>query len=158
MLLMPPSFGFLLHNRCGKSFQKAPSSFRPITKGVPQDLISAIVESNKTRKEFIVAEVIKRLEGKKGAAVGVYRLTMKANSDNFRSSSIQDIMAELKSKGVQVVVYEPTLKDREFNGYPLVADFAEFAEESDLILANRVTQELKPVQAKIYSRDLFGRD
>jgi UDPglucose 6-dehydrogenase len=102
--------------------------------------------------------VMKRLEGKKDAVVGVYRLTMKANSDNFRSSSIQDIMAQLKERGVKVVVFEPTLKDREFNGYPLVADFADFAEESDLILANRITDELKLVQGKVYSRDLFERD
>jgi UDPglucose 6-dehydrogenase len=116
------------------------------------------VESNKTRKEFIVAEVIKRLEGKKDAAVGVYRLTMKANSDNFRSSSIQDVMAGLRAKGVKVIVYEPTVKASEFDGYPVVADLKEFVTESDLILANRITDELEPCQDKVYSRDLFGRD
>ena len=139
-------------------FSKGTKQLRANYKGVPQDLISAIVESNKTRKEFIASEVIKRLEGKKGAVVGVYRLTMKASSDNFRSSSIQDVMELLKEKGINVIVYEPTIKGADFNGYSVTADFKGFTQRSDLILANRVTEELKPVQAKIYSRDLFERD
>jgi UDPglucose 6-dehydrogenase len=146
-----PSFGY-----GGYCLPKDTKQLRANYKGVPQDLISAIVESNKTRKEFIVAEVIKRLEGKTGAAVGVYRLTMKANSDNFRSSSIQDVMAGLRAKGVKVIVYEPTVKASEFDGYPVVADLKEFVTESDLILANRITDELEPCQDKVYSRDLFG--
>jgi len=148
-----PSFGY-----GGYCLPKDTKQLRANYKGVPQDLISAIVESNKTRKEFIASEVMKRLEGKENAVVGVYRLTMKANSDNFRSSSIQDIMAELRSKGVKVIVYEPTVKGANFEGYPVVGDLKTFAKESSVILANRITEELKPFENKIYSRDLFGRD
>jgi UDPglucose 6-dehydrogenase len=148
-----PSFGY-----GGYCLPKDTKQLRANYQGVPQDLISAIVESNKTRKEFIASEVMKRLEGKKDAVVGVYRLTMKANSDNFRSSSIQDIMAELKSKGVQVMVYEPTIKENTFEGYPVVADLKAFAKGSSVILANRITEELKPFEKKIYSRDIFGKD
>jgi UDPglucose 6-dehydrogenase len=148
-----PSFGY-----GGYCLPKDTKQLRANYQGVPQDLISAIVESNKTRKEFIASEVMKRLEGKKDAVVGVYRLTMKANSDNFRSSSIQDIMVELKSKGVQVVVYEPTIKETRFESYPVVSDLTAFAHLSTVILANRITEELKPFEKKVYSRDLFGRD
>jgi UDPglucose 6-dehydrogenase len=148
-----PSFGY-----GGYCLPKDTKQLRANYQGVPQDLISAIVESNKTRKDFIASEVMKRLEGKKDAVVGVYRLTMKANSDNFRSSSIQDIMAELKSTGVQVVVYEPTIKETRFESYPVVSDLAAFAHLSTVILANRITEELKPFEKKVYSRDLFGRD
>jgi UDPglucose 6-dehydrogenase len=148
-----PSFGY-----GGYCLPKDTKQLRANYKGVPQDLISAIVESNKTRKEFIVSEVMKRLEGKKDVVVGVYRLTMKANSDNFRSSSIQDVMDLLKERGIKVIIYEPTIQGTDFNGYPVVADFKEFARRSDLILANRVTEELKFAQSKIYSRDLFGQD
>jgi UDPglucose 6-dehydrogenase len=101
---------------------------------------------------------MKRLEGKKDAVAGVYRLTMKANSDNFRSSSIQDIMAELRSKEIKVIVYEPTIKGDGFEGYPVVSDLTAFAHLSSAILANRITEELKPFGKKVYSRDLFGRD
>ena len=139
-------------------FSKGTKQLRANYKGVPQDLISAIVESNKTRKEFIASEVMKRLEGKKDAVVGVYRLTMKANSDNFRSSSIQDVMELLKEQGIEVIIYEPTVKGADFSGYPVMADFKEFVRRSDLILANRITEELKFAQSKIYSRDLFGQD
>jgi UDPglucose 6-dehydrogenase len=148
-----PSFGY-----GGYCLPKDTKQLRANYQGVPQDLISAIVESNKTRKDFIASEVMKRLEGKKDAVVGVYRLTMKANSDNFRSSSIQDIMAELKSKGVQVVVYEPTIKETRFESYPVISDLTAFAHLSAVILANRITEELKPFEKKVYSRDLFGRD
>jgi UDPglucose 6-dehydrogenase len=148
-----PSFGY-----GGYCLPKDTKQLRANYQGVPQDLISAIVESNKTRKEFIASEVMKRLEGKEDAVVGVYRLTMKANSDNFRSSSIQDIMAELKSTGVQVVVYEPTIKETRFESYPVVSDLTAFAHLSTVILANRITEELKPFEKKVYSRDLFGRD
>jgi UDPglucose 6-dehydrogenase len=148
-----PSFGY-----GGYCLPKDTKQLRANYKGVPQDLISAIVESNRTRKEFIVSEVMKRLEGKEDAVVGVYRLTMKANSDNFRSSSIQDIMAGLRAKGINVIVYEPVAKGADFNGYPVIADLKEFEKQSDLILANRITDELKPLQDKVYSRDLFGKD
>jgi UDPglucose 6-dehydrogenase len=148
-----PSFGY-----GGYCLPKDTKQLRANYKGVPQDLISAIVESNKTRKEFIASEVIKRLKGKKGAVVGVYRLTMKASSDNFRSSSIQDVMGLLKERGVKVVIYEPTIKENSFEGYPVVADLEAFAKESSVILANRITEELKPFEKKIYSRDIFGKD
>ncbi|OPZ24665.1 MAG: UDP-glucose 6-dehydrogenase [bacterium ADurb.BinA186] len=148
-----PSFGY-----GGYCLPKDTQQLKANYQGVPQDLISAIVSSNQTRKEFIVSEVLKRIKGKKDAVVGVYRLTMKANSDNFRSSSIQDIMAGLRSKGIRVIVYEPTIKGDGFEGYPVVADLKAFAKGSGVILANRITEELKPFEKKVYSRDLFGRD
>jgi len=148
-----PSFGY-----GGYCLPKDTKQLRANYQGVPQDLISAIVESNKTRKEFIASEVMKRLEGKKDSVVGVYRLTTKANSDNFRSSSIQDIMTELRFKGIKVIVYEPTIKGDSFEGYPVVSDLTAFAHLSSAILANRITEELKPFEKKVYSRDLFGRD
>jgi UDPglucose 6-dehydrogenase len=148
-----PSFGY-----GGYCLPKDTKQLKANYQGVPQDLISATIKSNQTRKEFIVSEVLKLIKGKKNAMVGVYRLTMKAGSDNFRSSSIRDIMAELKSKGINVIVYEPTIKENSFEGYPVVADLEAFAKESSVILANRITEELKAFEKKVYSRDLFGRD
>lgn len=121
---------------------------------VPQNLISAVVEANTTRKDFI-AEDILRLNPQ---TVGVYRLVMKSGSDNFRSSSIQGIMKRIKSKGIPVVVYEPNLKQNEFFNSKVISDLEEFKRISDIIIANRPTSELSDVDSKIYTRDLFNRD
>ena len=121
---------------------------------VPQNLIHAIVESNATRKDFISASILKR----RPKVVGIYRLVMKASSDNFRSSSIQGIMKRIKAKGVEVIVYEPALKEPEFFHSRVVNDLDKFKKESDVIVANRVTDDIRDVAKKIYSRDLFGKD
>lgn len=121
---------------------------------VPQNLIHAIVESNTTRKDFIAADVLSR----KPKVVGIYRLIMKAGSDNFRSSSIQGIMKRIKAQGVDVLVYEPTLKDAYFFNSPVVTDFDDFKCRADVIIANRRTESLLDVVEKIYTRDLFGSD
>jgi UDPglucose 6-dehydrogenase len=121
---------------------------------VPQNLIHAIVESNTTRKEFIAASILKR----NPKVVGIHRLVMKAGSDNFRSSSIQGIMKRIKAKGVEVVVYEPALKESEFFHSRVVNDLAKFKQEADVIVANRITDDISDVLSKVYSRDLFGKD
>lgn len=121
---------------------------------VPQNLIQAIVDANTTRKDFVAFDILKR----KPKVVGIYRLVMKAGSDNFRSSSIQGIMKRLKAKGVEVIVYEPVLKEGWFFHSRVVNNLAEFKAQSDVITANRKTAELDDVSAKIYTRDLFGND
>lgn len=121
---------------------------------VPQNLIEAIVESNRTRKDFIAHQILER----KPKIVGIYRLTMKTNSDNFRQSSIQGVMKRIRSEGVEVVIYEPTLKEDTFFGNRVEADLRAFKDSCDVILANRVSQDLADVQDKVYSRDLFGKD
>ncbi|MGV9051404.1 nucleotide sugar dehydrogenase [Lactococcus lactis] len=121
---------------------------------VPEKLIEAVVESNRTRKDHIADMIIKRSP----KVVGIYRLTMKSNSDNFRSSSIQEIMKRIKGKGIEVVVYEPTLKDTHFYNSRVVHNLDEFKMISDVIVSNRYTKELEDVKTKVYTRDLFGRD
>lgn len=121
---------------------------------VPQNIMQAIVDSNTTRKDFCAAEILKR----QPKVVGIHRLVMKSGSDNFRTSSIQGIMKRIKSKGVEVIVYEPALKEDKFFNSRVVSDLAQFKAESDVIVANRRTEELDDVAAKIYSRDLFGYD
>ena len=121
---------------------------------VPQNLIRAIVRSNRTRKKHITEMVMR----KDPDIVGIYRLTMKTNSDNFRASAIQDIIERLKYEGVEVIIYEPTLGKDEFNGCKVVENFEEFAEKSDVILANRLDDFLKNVKDKVYTRDLYSRD
>ncbi|RSX55526.1 UDP-glucose dehydrogenase [Bifidobacterium dolichotidis] len=125
---------------------------------VPQNLIGAIVESNRTRKDFIADQILERIAGMDHPVVGVYRLTMKSGSDNFRQSSIQGIMKRIKAKGVHVLVYEPTLDDEEFFGSPVTHDLEEFKKKSNVIVANRWNTDLADVVAKIYTRDLFKRD
>ena len=121
---------------------------------VPQTLIRAVVDSNSTRKDFIAADILDR----NPKVVGIHRLIMKAGSDNFRASSIQGIMKRIKAKGVEVIVYEPTLKETTFFGSRVVNDLKRFKQESDLIVSNRKGTELNDVSDKIYSRDLFGQD
>lgn len=121
---------------------------------VPQNLIEAIVKSNTTRKDFIADQII----AKKPKVVGVYRLTMKANSDNFRQSSIQGVMKRIKAKGIPVVIYEPTYKEEEFFNSKVIQDFNEFKKTCDVIIANRLTDDLNDVKDKVYTRDLYSRD
>jgi len=121
---------------------------------IPQNLIRAIVEANSTRKDFIADSILK-LNPK---VVGVYRLVMKAGSDNFRASSIQGIMKRIKAKGIEVIVYEPVLTDSTFFKSLVVNDLAKFKKEADVIVANRMTDDLQDVVAKVYTRDLFGQD
>ena len=121
---------------------------------VPQNLIRAIVRSNRTRKKHIT-EMIMR---KNPETVGVYRLTMKSGSDNFRASAIQEIIDRLKLEGVDVIIYEPTLKAEQFNNCKVINNFEEFSNKSDVILANRLEEELKVVKHKVYTRDLYSRD
>ena len=121
---------------------------------VPQNLMRAIVDANSTRKDFVAFDILKR----KPKVVGIYRLVMKAGSDNFRASSVQGIMKRLKSKGVEVIVYEPVLNEPHFYNSVVVNDLAEFKQRADLIVANRQTVDLEDVTAKVYTRDLFGQD
>lgn len=121
---------------------------------VPQNLIAAVVEANKTRKDFIAADILCQDPG----TVGIYRLTMKAGSDNFRSSSVQGVMKRIKARGIEVIIYEPNLDGDSFFRSEVVTDFEDFTSRSDLIVSNRITKELEPVIDKVYSRDIFGRD
>ncbi|MCM1512245.1 MAG: nucleotide sugar dehydrogenase [Oxalobacter formigenes] len=119
---------------------------------VPQNLIQAIIESNRTRKDFIADSIVKQHPG----VVGIYRLVMKAGSDNFRSSSIQGVMKRVKAKGIEVIVYEPVLHEPHFFNSRVVNDLQAFKEKADIIVANRITDEIRDVAHKVYSRDLFG--
>lgn len=121
---------------------------------VPQNLIHAIVDANTTRKDFIAESILKR----KPKVVGIYRLIMKAGSDNFRASSIQGIMKRIKAKGIEVIVYEPALKESEFFHSRVVNDLAQFKQQADVIVANRITDYIRDVENKVYTRDIFGKD
>lgn len=131
---------------------------------VPNNIISAIVEANRTRKDFIAEQILQAAgyEQKKRQAqrcvVGIYRLTMKTNSDNFRQSSIQGIMKRLRAKGVEVIIYEPSMREEQYYGAPVVKELAVFKRFSEVIVANRFAGELEDVKEKVYTRDLFGKD
>lgn len=144
-----PSFGY-----GGYCLPKDTKQLRANYEDVPSNIIGAIVESNTTRKDFIAEQIL----AKKPNVVGIYRLTMKANSDNFRYSSIQGIMKRIKAKGIEVVVYEPTLDADHFFHSRVIKDFDEFKSVSDIIVSNRFEEILKDVEEKVYTRDLFGSD
>ena len=144
-----PSFGY-----GGYCLPKDTKQLRANYQNVPSNLIGAIVESNDTRKNHIASMII----SKKPETVGIYRLTMKSNSDNFRASAIQDIMKKIRAEGIKVVIYEPTIFSSEYEKYPVLNDLKKFKDECDIIVANRLNEELQDVKQKIYTRDLYSRD
>ena len=144
-----PSFGY-----GGYCLPKDTKQLLANFNNVPQNLIRAIVRANQTRKSHIANMIMQRNPD----VVGIYRLTMKKDSDNFRASAIQGIIEKLKEEDVEIIIYEPTLKQDEFNGCKVVNDFTEFSNLSDVVLANRMEEELKNIRNKVYTRDLYSRD
>lgn len=147
-----PSFGY-----GGYCLPKDTKQLLANYENVPQNIIEAIVKANRTRKD-VVADRIFEMSGKERPVVGIYRLIMKSGSDNFRQSAIQGVMKRLQSNGAELVVYEPTLKEDNFFGWKVIRDFDEFVKVSDVITANRMTEQLEKCRGKVYTRDLFSRD
>ncbi|MFA6757614.1 MAG: nucleotide sugar dehydrogenase, partial [Sulfurospirillaceae bacterium] len=156
-----PSFGY-----GGYCLPKDTKQLLANYKNVPNNIIEAIVNANRTRKDFIADSIIKRLNSapstinhqSSAKTVGIYRLVMKSGSDNFRSSAIQGIMKRIKAKGIEVIVYEPVLEDELFYNSKVINDLDEFKKLSNVIVANRVDEELEDVKDRVYSRDMFGSD
>lgn len=144
-----PSFGY-----GGYCLPKDTKQLKANFANVPNSIIDAIVDANVVRKQFIADDIMK----KQPKVVGIYRLTMKSGSDNFRQSAIQDVMTRIKAAGAKIVIYEPTLKDTAFEGYEVIPELAAFKQMSDVIVANRNNDELSDVEAKVYTRDLYARD
>ena len=144
-----PSFGY-----GGYCLPKDTKQLLANYEAVPQNLIAAVVTSNTTRKDFVAADILRR----EPEVVGVHRLIMKSGSDNFRASSIQGVMKRVRAKGVEIVLYEPTLEDDSFFGSEVIRDLEEFKRRSDVIVANRRSKELDDVAHKVYTRDIYGRD
>lgn len=147
-----PSFGY-----GGYCLPKDTKQLLANFSGVPENIIAAIVKANDTRKEYIADRIMEKA-GREAPVVGIYRLIMKANSDNFRQSAIQTIIKLLEKKGARVVIYEPSLKDDSFCGFEVIRDFGEFAAVSDVIAANRMSEELNACADKVYTRDIYFRD
>ena len=144
-----PSFGY-----GGYCLPKDTKQLKANYKDIPNSLISAIVDANSTRKDFIADSVIKR----NPKVVGIYRLIMKAGSDNYRESSVQGVMKRIKAKGIEIIIYEPILNDKVFFNSKVIKNLNKFKEISDIIVANRITHEIKDVESKVYTRDLFATD
>ena len=144
-----PSFGY-----GGYCLPKDTKQLLANYRDVPQNMIQAIVDANTTRKDFVAADIL----AKNPRVVGIYRLVMKAGSDNFRESSVQGIMKRIKGKGIKVVVYEPALAEGTFFGSDVITDLEEFKEQCDLVIANRRSENLRDIESKVYTRDLFEGD